>query len=259
MWGLTVSDLPMVGWYVMVLVFLEGLLSADNALVLAVMVRHLPRIEQRRALRYGIWGAFVFRLIAVILSSRLIEYWQFKFVGGIYLVYLSIRHFLTVMAHRGHHHEPGSEVDCPNPISKQYGRGFWGTVISVELADIAFSIDSILAAVAMADELPDRLGNSWKLAVVYIGGILGILTMRFVAGYFIILLDRFRGLANGAYVMVAWIGIKLMSGGLYDRQLIPEEMSATIFWSVMLVIAAGSLLVNPRQSGNETAADATQG
>ena len=89
--GLTVTDLPMVGWYIMVLVFLEGLLSADNALVLAVMVRHLPRVEQRRALRYGIWGAFVFRLIAVILSSRLIEYWQFKFVGGIYLVYLSIR------------------------------------------------------------------------------------------------------------------------------------------------------------------------
>ena len=129
----------------------------------------------------------------------------------------------------------------------------------VELADIAFSIHSILAAVAMADELPDRLGTSWKLAVVYIGGILGILTMRFVAGYFIILLDRFRGLANGAYIMVAWIGIKLMSGGLYDRHFIPEEMSATLFWSVMLLIAAGSLLVNPRPAVKEPTADVTQG
>ena len=248
MWGLTVADIPMVGWYIMVLVFLEGLLSADNALVLAVMVRHLPRNEQRRALRYGIWGAFVFRLIAVILSSKLIEFWQFKFIGGLYLVYLSLSHFLSVFTHRGHHHEPGMEENCPTPTSKRFGCGFWGTVISVELADIAFSIDSILAAVAMADDLPDRLGNNWKLAVVYVGGILGILTMRFVAGYFILLLDRFRGLANGAYILVAWIGLKLMSGGLYDWGAIPHEMSATLFWTVMLLIATVSMLVNPRHT-----------
>lgn len=255
MWGLTVSDLPLLGWYVMVLVFLEGLLSADNALVLAVMVRHLPRDGQRRALRYGIWGAFVFRLIAVLLSSKLIGYWQFKFVGGIYLIYLSVSHFVSVLARRRH---PDDHLhDGHADVSGQFGRGFWGTVISVELADIAFSIDSILAAVAMADDLPDRLGDNWKLAVVYVGGILGILTMRFVAGYFIILLDRFRGLANGAYFLVAWIGIKLMSGGLSDRHLIPHEMSPRLFWSVMLLIAASSFVFKPKvpAPAEEAAAD----
>lgn len=260
MWGLTVYDLPLVGWYVMVLVFLEGLLSADNALVLAVMVRHLPRVEQKRALRYGIWGAFIFRLIAVVLSSKLIEYWQFKFVGGIYLIYLAVAHFVSVLAQRGQDGDSGGEPggDGSPAVSKQFGRGFWGTVISVEIADIAFSIDSILAAVAMADDLPERFGSNWKLAVVYVGGILGILTMRFVAGYFILLLDRFRGLANGAYFLVAWIGIKLMLGGLHDHHLIPYEMSATLFWSVMLLIAVASLLIKPREPGKKNDGETTK-
>jgi YkoY family integral membrane protein len=244
----------------MVLVFLEGLLSADNALVLAVMVRHLPRAEQKRALRYGIWGAFIFRLIAVVLSTKLIEYWQFKFVGGIYLIYLAIAHFVEVYSQRIREDNPSLDegVTRPPPVSKQFGRGFWGTVISVEIADIAFSIDSILAAVAMATDLPPRFGDNWKLAVVYIGGILGILTMRFVAGYFILLLDRFRGLANGAYFLVAWIGIKLMTGGLADYEVIPHEMPAKLFWSVMLLIAVASLIIKPREPGKKNDSEASR-
>src|SRR5262245_4318761 len=78
MWGVQLSDLPLIVGTIFTLVFLEGLLSADNALVLAVMVRHLAREEQRRALRYGIWGAFGFRLIAVLLSAVLLHFWQFK-------------------------------------------------------------------------------------------------------------------------------------------------------------------------------------
>src|SRR3954452_10017893 len=175
MWGVQISDLPLILGTVLTLVFLEGLLSADNALVLAVMVRHLPREEQRRALRYGIWGAFGFRLIAVLLSAVLLKFWLFKVVGGAYLVYLAAAHFLS------------REEDVHANKTTRFGSGFWATVASVELADIAFSIDSIVAAVAMADSLPNRIGYSWKLTIVYIGGILGIITMRFVAGLFIIL------------------------------------------------------------------------
>ncbi len=242
MWGLTATDLPLIGWYVLVLVFLEGLLSADNALVLAVMVRHLPRAEQRRALRYGIWGAFIFRLIAVLLSSVLIKFWLFKLIGGLYLVYLAIAHFVTAFVQRGHQGAEAEETGGPNQTSpsKQFGRGFWGTVISVELVD--------LAAVAMSDDLPDRFGDKWKLAVVYIGGILGILTMRFVAGYFILLLDRFRGLANGAYFLVAWIGLKLVSSGLSAGGVLSEEMPPQLFWLVMLIIAVASFVFSPRSS-----------
>src|SRR5262249_33079422 len=93
--GVPLTDLLLVTWYVGVLVILEGLLSADNALVLAIMVRHLPAKEQRRVLRYGIWGAIGFRLIAVLMSSALLKFWFCKVIGGFYLLYLAISHFLS--------------------------------------------------------------------------------------------------------------------------------------------------------------------
>ena len=234
MLGITVADLPLILGTVLTLVFLEGLLSADNALVLAVMVRHLPKDQQKRALRYGIWGAFIFRLIAILLATYLLRFWHFKVVGGLYLLYLAVAHFLSGS------HEDGTAK------STRFGSGFWGTVVSVELADIAFSIDSILAALAMAESL-EKFGENWKLGTVYLGGILGIITMRFVAGYFIILLDRFSGLAAGAYFLVAWIGLKLIGSGLHDyRHDLPLEMSEWFFWGGMLLILVASLIYRPR-------------
>src|SRR4051794_28465565 len=144
-WGVIAADMPLILGTVLMLVFLEGLLSADNALVLAVMVRHLPKFQQKRALRYGIWGAFGFRFIAVALATTILDYWQFEVVGGIYLLYLAVSHLAF-----------GEHDDSPESKART-GRSFWATVIGVELADIAFSIDSILAAVGLADEMPQHL------------------------------------------------------------------------------------------------------
>ena len=94
MWGITPTEIPSILVAVLTLVLLEGLLSADNALVLAVMVRHLPKHQQTRALRYGIWGAFVFRLIAVVFAYQLIQFWFLKVIGGAYLIYLTLKHFV---------------------------------------------------------------------------------------------------------------------------------------------------------------------
>jgi YkoY family integral membrane protein len=236
MWVIQPSDVLLVTSTLLTLVILEGLLSGDNALVLAVMVRHLPREQQKRALRYGIWGAFGFRAIAVLLSSLLLRFWIFKVVGGAYLLYLAGSHFLS------------SEEERHANKTTRFGSGFWGTVVSVELADIAFSIDSIVAAVAMSDSMPARFGHNGKLFIVYIGGILGILTMRFVAGLFIILLERFHGLAVGAYVLVAWIGLKLVWSGLHvaTPRFIPVEMNEVVFWAGMVIIVTTSMLYKPR-------------
>jgi YkoY family integral membrane protein len=243
------ADLPLIAWYVLVLVFLEGLLSADNALVLAVMVRHLPKPQQRRALRYGIWGAFGFRLIAVLLSSVLMRFWMFKVVGGLYLIYLALSHFLLASGDDTEAKEGSQEKSRAHPSEGRRALGiFWGTVLSVELADIAFSMDSILAAVGMADSLPDRFGHNWKLAIVYVGGVLGIITMRFVAGYFIILLDRFSGLAAAAYYLVAWIGLKLVVGGLHSATYLPSEIPGWLFWLVMALIVVAGLIERPTRT-----------
>ncbi len=104
-----------------------------------------------------------------------------------------------------------------------------------------------------------------KLMVIYIGGILGIIAMRFVAGYFLILLDRFHGLATGAYYLVGWIGLKLLGDGLHDAvhpgfepppggwreslpswaHLLPLEMNSWFFWAGMGLIVVASLLYKP--------------
>lgn len=235
--GIVFGDLGWIAMTVVWLVIIEGLLSADNALVLAMMVRHLPKIEQKRALRYGIWGAFLFRIIAVLLAKVILQFWYLKVAGGAYLLYLAVQHFLS----------GPEELNADGSVARRrLGKGFWGTVVSVELADIAFSIDSILAAVGMADGLPDRIGSNVKFGVVITGGILGILTMRFVAGYFILLLDRFRGLETAAYGLVTWIGVKLVLGGLHDGEQIPFEMSEPVFWGVMLLIVVLGFVFQPR-------------
>ena len=243
MLSLALRDYPLVGWYILVLVFLEGLLSADNALVLALMVRHLPKDEQKRVLRYGIWGAVGFRLVAVLLSAILIRFWYFKVFGGLYLLYLSIAHFLSRKEQNANASEAAGGV--PGLGKQRWLRGFWGTVTSVTMADIAFSIDSILAAVALAVGFPERFGPNGKMFIVFIGGVLGIITMRFVVRYFVTMLDRFPGLAEGAYYLVAWIGLKLVVSGIYDAKYIPHHIPEWLFWTVMLAIAIISIFVKP--------------
>jgi len=251
MWGFQWGDVPLIAWYTGVLVFLEGLLSADNALVLAVMVRHLPRDQQRRVLFYGIWGAVIFRIVALSLSSILLKIWYCKVVGGIYLLYLAGVHFLW------HGDElpstPVAAGEVSGPDERRLRRGFWGTVTSITFADIAFSIDSILTAVATAESFPKRFGDNGKLFIVFVGGVLGIITIRFVVRYFLILLDRFPGLAEGAYYLVAWIGLKLMISGFHSGHYLGFHIPEWLFWSVMLLIAVVSVLVKPRANASEAA------
>src|SRR5690348_2888458 len=127
------------------LVLLEGLLSADNALVLAILVLGLPRAEQQQALRYGIIGAFAFRVLATLLAVQLIEFGWVKLVGAAYLLYLTLKHFFSGGG--------GEERRAIKPASAFMGlSAFWSTVIKVEATDVVFAIDSILVAVAMSSK-----------------------------------------------------------------------------------------------------------
>ncbi len=242
MWGIDLSHFSLISAAILWLVFLEGLLSADNALVLAMMVRHLPKPLQKRALRFGIWGAIIFRVLAVSVAWMLLDLWYLKVIGGLYLLYLAVAHVLT--------RDEGDD----EAKSRRFGSGFWGTVVSVEIADVMFSIDSILAAVAMAEEIGRTQRTTRSSLIVIAGGILGIITMRFVAGTFILLLERFRGLEAGAYGLVAWIGLKLIAGGLHEANAIPHALNEWIFWAGMLGIVAIGFLYKPAEKKNPPAA-----
>jgi len=176
-----------------VLVILEGLLSADNALVMAVMVLGLPHHQHKKVLSYGLIGAFAFRIAATALAIYLMRIVIVKLLGGLYLLYLAYAHF----SQKG-----GAEARGKPPTARpMLGlSAFWATVVRVELVNLAFSIDSILVAVAMSP----------KMAVVMAGGILGIIAMRLVVGQLLKLIERYPTLVDAAFVIIAWIAIKLM-------------------------------------------------
>ena len=201
------------------LIALEGLLSADNAMVLAVLVLGLPKGRQRKALRYGMVGAFVFRSIATLLAKYLIQLGFVKLLGGGYLLYLVYRHF-----------GGGKGADDRRaPMQPQPWLGltaFWATVVKVELTDIVFAIDSILVAVAMSP----------KLWVILTGGILGILMMRLVIGQLLSLVERYPPLVDGAFVIIGWVGLKLVVEYLHTAGYIAFEIPKWLSLGLIVVI-----------------------
>jgi YkoY family integral membrane protein len=134
------------GWVLLVLIALEGILAADNALVLAIMVKHLPEEARKRALFYGLAGAFVFRLGSLFAISFLVSIWQVQALGAAYLLFIALNHIWRRYAVAKVEH--AAAVDKPKKQS-----GFWMTVFKVEVADVAFAVDSILAAFALGMSL----------------------------------------------------------------------------------------------------------
>ncbi|MGI6065555.1 MAG: TerC family protein [Bacillota bacterium] len=231
------------GWVLLVLIGLEGLLSADNALVMAIMVKHLPEKKRQKALFYGLGGAFVFRFSSLFIISFLIGVWQVQAVGAAYLIFLSINHIIK--KYFGSEHETEKHAE-----NGQAGSGFWMTVLKVELADIAFAVDSIMAAVALVVTLPNtplpNIGglDGAKFMVVFCGGFIGLIIIRFAATLFVKLLQQRPGLETAAYLIVGWVGVKLAVFTLSHPKLaiLPENIPETmefklIFWSVLILIA----------------------
>ena len=197
MWVEVLSD-PVSWGLIGSLVILEGLLSADNALVLAVMVRPLPEKQQRKALFYGLIGAYIFRFVAIGIGVFLIKLWWVKVLGAAYLAWLAVRYFLERKKEAPADETETKEISKDSLLIRMFGH-FWGTVASVELMDIAFSVDSVLAA----------FGVSEKVWILLLGGMLGVLMMRGVAGVFLKLIDRIPELETAAYVLILIISVKM--------------------------------------------------
>jgi YkoY family integral membrane protein len=211
------------------LVALEGLLSADNALVLAILVLGLPKRQQTKALRYGILGAFGFRTAATLLAVYLIRLGWVKLAGALYLLYLVYRHFTSGGA---------EERRVAPPAKPAFGlSAFWATVVKVELTDIVFAIDSILVAVAMSPK-------TW---VVIAGGLLGIVMMRLVIGKLLALVERYPPLVDGAFVVIAWVAVKLFVEYLKAEGYIDFEIPKVVSLGLIVVIFITSYVYARRQ------------
>ena len=184
------------------LIFLEGILSIDNALVLALLAKNLPKEQQKKALSYGLWGAAIFRLGALALITQLIKWTWIKYLGGAYLIFIAVKNLARKEA-------IGPQTTGP--------MGFWKAVCVIEFTDIAFALDSILAAVALTS-------NFW---LIFIGGFIGVVLMRYAATLIIQVLERFPSFERTAYLLVFVIGAKVILEGLHIE-------SPKVFWGLML-------------------------
>lgn len=205
------------------LIILEGLLSADNALVLAVMVKHLPKEQRKKALFYGIFGAYFFRFLVIGIGVSLIKIAWIKIVCGHYLLLIVLQNFIRK-------NEEEDKI-------KTRKMGFWSTVLTVELMDISFSFDSVLAAFGVSNQ-------EW---VLFIGGVLGILMMRGVANLFLTLIEKVPEFETTAFILIAVIGVKMIVSTFGFR------LDEVVFFSIIISIFLGTFIIHlfKKNSRNE--------
>ncbi len=222
--------------YVLAIVFfLEGILSIDNAAVLGAMVSALPpdeKVPWPKALRFlttpihrllggqrpaalkvGLLGAYIGRGAMLVLASWVIQNPWLKLVGALYLIKLAFENLAQA--------EPGEEQQVE--VDRVARRGFWGVVLAVELADLACSLDNVVAVVAVSDQL-------W---IVMFGVFMGILTMRFAAGIFTLLIMKEPILKTAAYIVVFNIGAELLLDEFYGIE---------VHSAIKFLISAGTLI-----------------
>jgi len=212
------------------LVGLEAVLSADNAIALAAISRRLhDPARERMALNLGLVLALVFRLALIALASQVLAFWPLQLLASAYLLWLCGRHLLgkddgaddddvagqdpTAAAHpHGSHHDPGHP---------HHGATLGSIVATLALTDLAFSLDSVSAAVAVTDRLP----------LVMAGGVIGILALRLTAELFLRWLEVFPHLETAGYLAVGLVGLKLLLRLVLPAVEVPE-------WALLLVVAA---------------------
>lgn len=217
------------------LVLIEGLLSVDNALGIAAMAAHLPKHQQKPALRWGLVGAYLFRGIALALVAWLMHNPWVKWFGALYLIYLACEHLRfsqgSQRSKRGH---------GDGGVVKTAGKSFLATIASIELMDLSLSLDNVVAAVGMVNgvaEIPQEL----HIVVVCVGVFIGIAALRLVAGWCIGIIEHHPILSYTAFILVGFVGLSLcMEMGLeqfgipFHMGIVPKFCAITIIVTLSL-------------------------
>ncbi|RIH81603.1 TerC family protein [Calidithermus roseus] len=210
---------------ILTIVVLEAVLSVDNAVVLAVMVRPLDPDQRGRALLYGLLGAYGLRALVLFFATVIIQVWWIQVLGGLYLVYLAIRHAL--------HYNRRRIVEEERPPARP--PSFWRVVVMLNVVDLIFAIDSVLVVVAFSKVF-------W---VIFTGVAIGILLIRLAAGWMVRVMERYPHLEQVAYAVVGWAGIKLGMEGwskasdLLGRPELALHVPQAVFWAGTLGIMLG--------------------
>ncbi len=212
-WGELLLLLPL-------LLALEAVLSADNAIALAAIARRLDdRAGQEKALNLGLLLALVFRLGLIAAAEWVLDFWPLQLLAAGYLLWLSGSQLLG-SADGEADDEPGGTLALGSGQTHHGHPGNLGSVVAtLALTDLAFSLDSVAAAVAVSDRL-------W---LVMLGGVLGVIALRLTAELFIRWLAVFRHLETAGYLAVGLVGIRLLLRLVLPGLVVPE-------WGLLVVV-----------------------
>lgn len=203
------------------LIVIEGLLSVDNAMAIAAMASNLPKHQQKRALKLGILGAYVFRALALLFVSWIANNPWLKMLGAFYLIYLMCEHLV---------HEE-EDADRETGAKAVAAKGLISTIFSIELMDLSLSVDNVVAAVAL-----DK-----RLWVICTGVFIGILALRFLAGYCITLVTRFPILKHTAFLLIGFVGFILLTEIALESMGIHFHIGSVQKFIGILIIIASTL------------------
>ena len=201
-----------------IIISLELVLSADNAVALASITKNLNSIDlQRKALNIGIFIALLLRILVILTAEFFLNFWPIKLIGGIYLISLSTTKFISI------NNNMSIDNNSINNETKSISSLF-KVIILLSVTDLAFSIDSITAAVAISDQF----------LLVITGAIIGVIALRFTSGLFIKWLEIYINLEKAGYIAVGIIGIKLIIELIFYQLVIPEYLFFLVMLSLFL-------------------------
>jgi YkoY family integral membrane protein len=198
----------------LILVFLEAVLSADNAIALAAIAQGLEDKKlEGQALNIGLVFAYVLRITLLLTATWVQKFWQFELLGAGYLLWLVFQHFSSQEDEGNHHHGPRF-------------KSLWQAIPVIAFTDLAFSLDSVTTAIAVSQE-------TW---LVITGTTIGIVTLRFMAGLFIRWLDEYENLEDAGYITVAFVGLRLLLKVINDDLVPPQWLVVT---AIGIILAWG--------------------
>ncbi len=212
-----------------IIVSLELVLSADNAVALASITKNLNDINlQQKALNIGIFIALLLRILVILTAQFILNFWPVKLIGGLYLLSLSVTKLLSSSTNISKHNNTNN--------SDNSNLSLFNVIILLSVTDLAFSIDSITAAVAISDQF----------LLVISGAIIGVIALRFTSGLFIKWLEIYQNLEKAGYIAVGLIGVKLMMQLLFYKLVIPEYL----FFLLMLLLFLWGFSIKGRINDN---------
>ena len=194
-----------------VLVLLELILSADNAVALAAIARSGNQPEQERlALNIGIGLAMILRVGLIALAQWVLQNSWVQLLAAAYLLWLFISHLMDRAA------ENQEETLLKRDLPIQ--RSLIKTVVLLGFTDLAFSIDSVAAAVAVSDQI----------LLISAGAVIGIIALRFTSGLFIRWLDEFPRLETAGFLSVAFVALRLVIHVLFPSLNQPDWLTLIV-------------------------------